>query len=372
MKKHYDGGRSSSGPEVILFVLAVASMTFGLVAGGYRIIIDESLVISEQWPVPVGIVIGVLFWSMGCFMRRHRENTNLLRRVLIRFEGSSSDKSGKGTGVSSGSRDSALSEAGLLSQILEKITELNSSLLLTEEDKLRQKEIQRRARVDDLTNQINVAMEEKDYHRARDLHRTLMKEDPDSSQSEFLASRIEQSLGEDLASYVQQQIQCAEDMMSVSRFAEARQVAEMLINEYPESEEAKTLLERVDREADIFGQEKRKRLLSRIRRNGEERHWKLALDAARELVQKYPDSSEAEVVKSSMAMLVDNTRIEEVREFRDRIVDLMDRRRYAEALDLSTYVVNNYPETAAASELRTQMPHLRELASGSQSPGSIN
>jgi hypothetical protein len=65
-----------------------------------------------------------------------------------------------------------------------------------------------------------------------------------------------------------------------------------------------------------------------------------------------------------MPTLVDNARLQEVRQLRDRFLEMIERRQYAEAVDLARHVVEHYPETAAAEELRDKMPRLEKLARG--------
>ena len=152
------------------------------------------------------------------------------------------------------------------------------------------------------------------------------------------------------------------DSMSLSRYDEALNLSRELLRQFPENKEAEKLADRVRNESEKFVSKQTERMVSKIRLYAEKRQWKNALEIARELIEKYPDSRQAGEVKVRMSAIIDNTRLEEVRELRDRILELMDRRRYNEALELSVQVVGNYPETAAAAELRAQMPTLRELA----------
>ncbi|KKK89020.1 hypothetical protein LCGC14_2737320, partial [marine sediment metagenome] len=69
----------------------------------------------------------------------------------------------------------------------------------------------------------------------------------------------------------------------------------------------------------------------------------------------YPDSPEATHLSAQMQTLRDNARIEEVRELRDQIRDMLERRRYAEAVKVAEEVMDRYPETQAAAELRGQI-----------------
>ena len=150
--------------------------------------------------------------------------------------------------------------------------------------------------------------------------------------------------------------------MAVSRFDEAVDLAKNLQDQFPALPEANKLLERVQYEAQTFTQEQCKRLYAEIQSAGEARLWKAALAAAHKLMEEFPDTPQAKQTRAIMPTIVDNTRIEEVREIRNRIVDMMERHRYSDALELANHVIENYPETAAADELRKQIVNLRELS----------
>ena len=63
-----------------------------------------------------------------------------------------------------------------------------------------------------------------------------------------------------------------------------------------------------------------------------------------------------------METLKDNARIEEVRQLRDQIRDLIGRRRFAEAVRVSEELIRRFPDTQAANELRSQIDRLRARA----------
>lgn len=125
---------------------------------------------------------------------------------------------------------------------------------------------------------------------------------------------------------------------------------------------ADPLLARVQRDSADYQAEQRRRLFAVIQEHAQMRQWKQALAGAHKLLETYGDSEEAQTVRSMLPTLVDNARIQEVRELRDRIVNLVEQHHYAQAVPLIRQVVENYPETAAATELRSQLPRLMELA----------
>ena len=92
------------------------------------------------------------------------------------------------------------------------------------------------------------------------------------------------------------------------------------------------------------------------------RRWRSAAVAAQELLAAHPRSPQAEAVRAKLPTLRDNALLEEVREIRNQIRDLISRRRYPEALEVARDLVHRFPQTAVAEELRSQMARLEELA----------
>jgi len=214
----------------------------------------------------------------------------------------------------------------------------------------------------ELCDQIDAALEQDDIRTAESLYGKLSKTvSGDSRLAEYREKINSQSIG-DADQRFDEFRKWIHDSVSLCRFDDAISLAEELAEQFPDREEATSLVSRVKEEAETFVTSQAETLGTQIQRYAEKRQWKNALECARKLIERYPDSKQAGDVKTKMSAIIDNTRLEEVRELRDRILKLMDRRRYPEAMELSEYVVGNYPETAAAVELRAQMPALRELA----------
>jgi outer membrane protein assembly factor BamD (BamD/ComL family) len=122
------------------------------------------------------------------------------------------------------------------------------------------------------------------------------------------------------------------------------------------------MLDRVRREGQAYRAEQRATMYQRIEQAAMRRRWREAVEAARAFLDAHGDSPEAEPVRLQMPTLEDNARLEAVRELRDRIRDLINRRRFAEAASLARELIERYPDTAAAEDLRGQLPRLDELA----------
>jgi outer membrane protein assembly factor BamD (BamD/ComL family) len=110
-------------------------------------------------------------------------------------------------------------------------------------------------------------------------------------------------------------------------------------------------------------------MYNEVVRLAEARQWRQALKAARQYVQAFPSGAGADAVGAMLATMEDNARIEEVRELRDHIRDLLERRRYAEAVECARDVIERFPDTRAAEDLGRQMNRLRELAQSASANG---
>ncbi|KKN81293.1 hypothetical protein LCGC14_0321300 [marine sediment metagenome] len=153
-----------------------------------------------------------------------------------------------------------------------------------------------------------------------------------------------------------------EELMSMGAFDHARQLARDLMAEFPAAGELEPLLQRVDREAEAFARQQRQRLYEQVDRSCQRRQWRAALAAAQELVNVHPATAEAAEVTGRLATLQENARIEEVRELRDRIRDLIERRRYHDAATVAEDIVARFADTQAAADLRGQIDQLNRLA----------
>ncbi|MBS3734445.1 MAG: hypothetical protein KGY99_05910 [Phycisphaerae bacterium] len=161
--------------------------------------------------------------------------------------------------------------------------------------------------------------------------------------------------------------QRAEAFMSVAAFDKARGIAQDLLDRN-DSAEARQLVERIHREARTFAFEQRRRLYQQADRLAAERRWREASAAARKLLEDYPNSPEADAVAGRMDTLEANARLAEARELRDRLRDMLQRRRYTEAAALAEDVLSRFPDTQIAAELRGQLDRLRELAGLNRTP----
>jgi outer membrane protein assembly factor BamD (BamD/ComL family) len=217
-------------------------------------------------------------------------------------------------------------------------------------------------KVDQFRNRIHQAMNKQDFAEAQHILDEFAQTDIAGEEVGEIQQELEAARSEAEGEQFSKAVARVEDLMAVSRFEEALESARALRNAHPDARGAEALVQRVQREHDAYRKERRARLYGRVEKMVTARKWRKAVEAAEEFLDAYPDTAEAELVGVQMDTLRDNARIEEVRGYRDRIRDLIERRRFAEAIELAQDVIRDYPDTAAAQELRQQLPRLEQLA----------
>ena len=167
------------------------------------------------------------------------------------------------------------------------------------------------------------------------------------------------------ADQIEQAAQRANELMAAGRFHLAKQIAEHISVRFPQSEQAQALARHVAPEADAFARQRRRQLFEQVDHACANRQWAAGVRAAQQLLTEYPDCPEAAQVAMRFETLEANAHIAAARELRDQVRDLIERRRYGEAVATAEDLIGRFGETQAAGELRGQLERLRDLASRS-------
>jgi tetratricopeptide (TPR) repeat protein len=339
-----------------------------------------------------GWMAGGVLWAAAWLCRGHHHQTLLGQRIVALLERLPAEGMEMlEVPLSSASSSSRVARAGpiplegegradskpapttaraRLEAALEQLRELNVNLLLTESQRQlkRQHLLERQAAR--LTRDLEQALASDQYPQAEEDLERLVRLAPDWPQLGDLRRRVDQARSAAEARDVEAATGRAQDLMATGQFLQAKTAAEELLAKHPALPAVTALVARVERERAAYVKEQRLTMYRKVETEAAHRHWRPALAAAEELLAAYPDSPEADTVRSRLDTLRDNAQIEEVRELRDRIRDLISRRRFPEALELAKDVVHRFPNVAAADELRQQMGRLEELAKSHPSEGA--
>ncbi|NLE29284.1 MAG: outer membrane protein assembly factor BamD [Phycisphaerae bacterium] len=152
------------------------------------------------------------------------------------------------------------------------------------------------------------------------------------------------------------------DLIAISAWDKAVQHARTLLSNHPDMPQARELEAQVLSDRKKFRDEHLKRMAGDIQKLIARKRWNDSLGIARQLIEKYPDSVEAEALRLQMNTMEDNAEIEKRQELEEQIKDLVKRRNFIQAVEMAKYVIATYPSSPQAAVLRNQISKLEELA----------
>lgn len=258
----------------------------------------------------------------------------------------------------------AAAQTKLLARISSELAEIKGNLLLGTD----QREAKLLSWQTDLARKFEDSLQEAvktgDFAPSEQALSDLRKNIPEYPQLDVLAERLETHRSQKVSDKVESTLTKAHELISAGKGPDARMLAEKLAIQFPNSKKVADLLKQIQKEADQFQAQQVDRLYQQVETHARKRQWALALDVARELIEDYPDTESALIVSERISTLTDNARIEEVRRLRDEIRLHISNQQFKLAYDLAFQVVEKFPETMAANELRDQLPRLKERAQG--------
>ncbi|NLG41995.1 MAG: hypothetical protein GX547_02015, partial [Phycisphaerae bacterium] len=93
-----------------------------------------------------------------------------------------------------------------------------------------------------------------------------------------------------------------------------------------------------------------------------QREWNKALVLANDLLHRYPRSPEADALRQQLATLTENAEIQTRQQMESEFREQMKQRQFASALRLANELMERYPKSPQADVLRSQLPRLEKLA----------
>ena len=367
-----DNRQSTSIPtgalSMSLMVLAIVFLVAGLAASltilaiaysrdqlGPKIIVWMVLVFAAA------CFVALILWILAYLCKREHLRREIDLRLLSAVEHlvQQGDLGGQG---SKAPETPSLSVKAMQTALLEQLEELNINILLPEDQRRSKWKHLVEKRLENLSRQFDQAISRAEITLAEDILERIIKVAPDLPEISSYTQRIEKTRQEirsrDISS-AQRQI---ENLMAAGNFAEAQSIVNALLEKYPSDTDVKAIYERIVREQEAFAAEQRQRMYREVERYATARQWRKALEAAKKFIQTYPNTTEADAIRAQLSTLTENAKIEEAREMRDKIRDLINRRRFKEALVLAHEVIDGFPDTAVAKDLLQQLPRLEELA----------
>ena len=145
-----------------------------------------------------------------------------------------------------------------------------------------------------------------------------------------------------------------EEAIASGRWSLAERHVHALYRNHPQSARCRRL----------WDDTRRARLHARVQNCATEHHWDEALAGAKEFLERFPGSVEADALHAKLETLEANAEIQQRRQYETRFKELIRTHRYTEALRLARRVIGQFPKSPQAAALRPQISMLEKRASG--------
>jgi len=257
---------------------------------------------------------------------------------------------------------------GRQDMVLEILMDIRDNSLLSVEER-REKQI--RVADEDFHEagaEIRPLIEDGEFAKARQITEAILRKYPRDDRASELTAQVERAREQQESNDVVSCERQVDDLISISAWGRARELAQQLQLGHPDSVEARQLLLRIERHHRLFEEEQRRRMNAEVQRLVTRRRWEEALAAARTFIERFPGCEESEAVRMQVPTLEANAEIEERQRLEARIMEYVRHGRYIEAVSLARQVIEQFPDSPQAEALRAQLERLEELAENPDAP----
>jgi outer membrane protein assembly factor BamD (BamD/ComL family) len=353
---------SISRSRVVALLLEAGGILFALASLGWALV--RFLEISRREAVRAedvlttlalllgGLVAGLLMWGVAELIRKLEALPDLM-----------SGNPGRLRAIES--LTPAAAPAPLLSEaqgatIVELLREVRDISLLTPEERTKRLETAGRALAAELEREVPRLLREHRWREARKRVQEARERFPTFPQFEQLEKQIETMRAEMESRDVEQAERQIHDLSALEAWERAAEVVRELLERHPDSEKANALAAVVRMKYEKSQAEQRARLMAHAQEQVRQRDWQGALQTANTIVQRYPKSPEAEALRLQIPTLAENAEIQIRQRLEAHIRALIRERRYDAALQSANELIDRYPNSPQAEALRAQLPKLRE------------
>lgn len=328
--------------------------------------------------VEVAIVCGGLLVGLSALLRVLRDlHASFSRIERYQYEQTEAHYASKDTTALSGTGTHGMAEGDDKApqaehvpwrELLGVLEDIRDTTLLTNEQRVEKRHRVVEEEFEHATEKIRERTVQGEFATARELAEQIARKYPEDERSKSLLSQVELARerheSEDVASCKQQ----ISDLINISAWGRAREMAEQLRERHPDSAEARQLLLRVEKEHRQFQDDQRRRMYAEVQRFVTRRRWEEALTAAHTFLQRFPNCEESDALQMQLPTLKTNAEIEVRQRLEGQIMEYARQGRYIEAVDLARKVIRDFPQSPQAQVLREQLGRLEELAENPDAP----
>ncbi len=302
-----------------------------------------------------GIVAGVLLWGVAEVVRRLLALQQTTEQAAAQREWSPG-RSG------AAAADSSLGDSDKLDELVVLTREVRDISLLSEEQRALRLQAQGKAVLNLLQREVPVLLREHNWIEARNRVEEARERFPSFSEWDALEKQIEQMRAQVEAHDIEAAQRQIEDLTSLGAWDRVGEVVHELLERHPDSVKANEMAQRLRAQRNKAEAEQRARLMAQAQEATNARDWKAAQAAAMSLIQRFPKSPEAQALRLQLPTLQENAEIQIRQCMEAEIRALIKEHRFDEALRVTHELLQQYPDSPQATVLREQLPRLEERA----------
>ena len=247
-------------------------------------------------------------------------------------------------------------------EVVSLLSEIMENTLLDDEDKAAKRQSARKHRQQTLRREIEAQIKSGKYREAHERLEEFRSRYADGDEVREMEQKLSQALREHEATEIQNVTEQVERYMGLGLWERAMEAAVALAGQFPENPNAARLPETVHLEQGANRRQEEQRLYREIEHLVARKHWREAQRAAETLLNNHPLSPEAKALGDQIDELRRNAAILERREWEQRITEHIQTGRHREAYDLAIELMNKYPGSPQAEEIRKNLDQLKARA----------
>lgn len=357
--------RASAAALTICSVLLAIAGAISALVGAYSLSSMTLPAGGHVLGVATIVVVTLFWWSWAALLWGQA-------RIVIRTEDLRADlhavlRDSAESAAATGRRGRAEApqadqQARFLEQLVHLVREQRDIALLSEHERNLRSRGESRALVEQLERDIPVLLREHNWHEARHRVEDARLRFPALSVWDTLAEQVEQARMKYEAQDIERATREVDEMIALGAWDRAANAALEAQHRHPNSEAAAELVRRVSTQRDKATAEERTRLMARAQEFTNQRNWVDALRTVEEVLERFPKSLEARDLRLQLPVLQANAEIQTRQAMEHEIRELVHQKRYTEALRRAQTLIGRYPDSPQAKLLREQLPKLEQKA----------
>ena len=250
----------------------------------------------------------------------------------------------------------------MLEELVHLTREVRDIGLLSESERSARLQAEAEELVRQLESEVPALLREHSLQEAYERVQRARRRFPSLPNWKALAEQVEQARAKFEAHDLGVATREVEDLAALGAWERAEDVVRNLRRRHPASEQAKELVRRVALGRERATAEERARLMSQAQDATSRRDWKRALELVETLLARFPGSPEAQELRQQAPTLKANVEIHQRQEMEVEIRELIKQQRFADALRIANNLIERYPDSPQAHVLRDQLPRLEQKA----------